>query len=243
MSARGREKFQDSNALIQLSRQLQAKQAADSSVTTDNTPADPGATHQRTGHAGTQLPSVLNPVFSQRSFVRKPAVAELVWCPSASSKRRKLQGSSLDDEGLIEDIPKRRKQAAKTMPASMQPVAQIDASTAGEAANKQASAAEQGGNKSEFKTQKLQTAIIPEGCFKEQAPCDFVTWYSKICTHRFADGLSALHQGHDSSHAHPSLIARCIRMNACVLGAKEGILQTIYQPWHLSPFQHVSQWL
>ena len=171
------------------------------------------------------------------------AVAEFVWCPSASSKRRKLQGSSLDDEGQIEDTPKRRKTAAKAMPANLQPVAQIDASTVGEAANKQSLAAEQVGNQAELKRRKLQTAIIPEKCVKEQAPCDFVTWYSKIYTHGFADGLSALHQGHDSSHAHPSLIARCIRMNACVLGAKEGVLQTAYQPWHLSPFQHVNQWL
>lgn len=65
MSAKRREKFQDSNALIQLSRQLQAKQAADNSVTAYHTPADPAPTHQRSKHAGTQLLSVVGPSFDE----------------------------------------------------------------------------------------------------------------------------------------------------------------------------------
>lgn len=129
------------------------------------------------------------------------------------------------------------------MPANLHPVAHIEASTAGQAADKQSSAAEQVVIKAEHKRKELQKAIIPEICVKEQAAFDFVTWYSKICTHGFADGLSALHQGHDNSHAHPSLIAKCIRMNAPLLGAQEGVLRTIHQPWQLSPFQHASQWL
>ena len=169
--------------------------------------------------------------------------AESKWCPSASSKRRKLLGPSLDNEGPTEDIPKRRKTAAKPMPADLHPVAPMEASTAGQAANKQSSAAQHVVKKAELKRKECETAVIPERCVKEPAAFDFVTWYSKICTHGFADELSALHQGHDNSHAHPSLIAKCIRMNASLLGAQEGVLQTIYQPCHLSPFQHVSQWL
>ena len=65
MSAKRREKFQDSNALIQLSRQLQAKQAADNSVTAYHTPADPAPTHQRSKHAGTQLLIVVGPSFNK----------------------------------------------------------------------------------------------------------------------------------------------------------------------------------
>ena len=165
-------------------------------------------------------------------------VAEFVWCSSASNKRRKLLGP-LDDKRLNEDIPKRSKTTAITMPANLQPFAQNKASTAGQADNKQSSAAEQVINTPELKQQEPQTAVLP----KEQASFDFMTWYYKICTHGFADGLSALHQDHDNSHAHPSLIARSIRMNASLLGVKESVLQTIYHPWHSSPFQHVSQWL
>ena len=43
MSAERREKFQDSNALIQLSRQLRSKQASDSAAPSDTCLQDPSA--------------------------------------------------------------------------------------------------------------------------------------------------------------------------------------------------------
>lgn len=236
MSAIRREKFQDSNALIQLSRQLQAKQLADSSVTALNIPADPAPSHQRSRHAGAHFPKDLNLFFLQRSFIRRSAV-ELVCCPPASSKRQKLLGSFTDNDGPTETVTERRKTAAKTMPANLQSVAQIDALTTGQA-NELLPPAEQAVSEQERDRQKLHTATIPQRCLKKLEPFDFVTWYSKICTHAFADGLSALQHGHDSSHAHPRLIAKCITMNALLLEAKKDVFN---QAWHLSPFQHASQ--
>ena len=166
-----------------------------------------------------------------------------MWCLSASSRKRKLLDTPIDDKISTLDIQKRPKTAAKSMPVNLQPVAHIKASAAGQADDKQSSAAEQFVSNPELKRHELQTAVLPERRVKEQASFDFMTWYSKICTHGFADGLSALHQGHDNSHSQPSLIARCIRMNASLLGANKYVLQPMNQPWHLSPFKHVSQWL
>ena len=47
MSAKRREKFQDSNALIQLSRQLLSKQAAETAVATDEKSPDLASRAQR----------------------------------------------------------------------------------------------------------------------------------------------------------------------------------------------------
>lgn len=219
MSAKRREKFQDSNALIQLSRQLRAKQLADSAVTAHNLSAAPAPIHERSGHAGTHFPNDVNPLLTQRSFIQRPVI-KFVWCPSASCKRRKLLGSISENDG---PITKRRKTAAKAMPANLQPVTQIEASTTGQA-NEQTPLAEQVVSKPELYRQKLHTGVTPQACIKGLEPFDFVTWYSKTCTHGFADGLSALQQEHDSSHAHPRLIAKCITMNAMLLEAKKDVL-------------------
>ena len=124
------------------------------------------------------------------------------------------------------------------MPANLQPVKQIEASTTGQA-TEQTPLAEQVVREPELDRQKLHTGVTPQGCVKELEPFDFVTWYSKVCTHGFADGLSVLQQEQDSSHAHPRLIAKCITMNAMLLEAKKNVW---YQSlWHSSPFQHASQ--
>ena len=69
MSAQRREKFQDSNALIQLSRQMRAKQLAESAVTAHNLFAAPAPIHERSRHAGTHFSNDVNPFLTQRSFV------------------------------------------------------------------------------------------------------------------------------------------------------------------------------
>lgn len=160
-----------------------------------------------------------------------------MWWPSASNKRQKLLGSFSDDDGATEVVTKCRKTAARTMPANRKSVAQTEASTTGQA-NGLTSPAEQGVNEPELDKQKLHTAVTPQRFLKEVEPFDFVTWYSKTCTHGFADALSALQQGQDSSHAHPRLIAKCITMNALLLEAKKDVF---FQSWHSSPFQHASQ--
>ena len=171
-----------------------------------------------------------------------------MWCPSARTKRRKLLGPSPDDKELTEQVSKRRKTAAKSLPESLQPFAQLEASTAGRAetgATEQPLNSEEVANKPVLDRQEPQTetAVSPGECTHEQAPFDFVAWYSKVCTHSFADGLSALQEGQDSSHAQPSMISKCIRMNASLFEGNQAVLQTVNQSWHFTPFQHASHWL
>lgn len=123
------------------------------------------------------------------------------------------------------------------MPANLQPVTQIEASTTGQA-NEQMPPVEQVVSEPELDGQKLHTGVTPQRGIKELKHFDFVTWYSKMCTHGFADGLSALQQEQDSSHAHPRLIAKCITMNAMLLEPKKDVL---YRSLPSSAFQHASQ--
>lgn len=111
------------------------------------------------------------------------------------------------------------------------------------AATAQPSMAEQVVRNQEVNEEELVAATVHQRVTNKHDLVDFVSWYSKVCTQSFADGLSALQQGHDSSHAQPSLISKCVRMNASAFEADRAVLQTLYQPEHVTPFQHACQWL
>lgn len=129
------------------------------------------------------------------------------------------------------------------MSANLPPSAVVQTSPSEIAASAQPSMAEQVARNHEVDKTELVAATIQQRMTNKHDLFDFVSWYSNVCTQSFADGLSALQQGHDSSHAQPSLISKCVRMSAFAFEADQAVLQTLYQPEHMTPFQHACQWL
>ncbi|DBA78882.1 TPA: hypothetical protein ACH3X1_008767 [Trebouxia sp. C0004] len=216
------DKFQDSNALIQLSRQLQAAHAADLLAT-----ARHGASHP------------LGAPPKRQSTGEVPGVSP--------SKRQKLQHVAQESTVIRAS---RGKQVSKTDMASIpavtpqQQVSSADQHTSmvdkGQPAlnlrAKQAAAASKPNQKATTPHPHRYTEPTKHGSFAD--------WYSAMCTDVFADELSALHTTQDSSHAQPSLILRCIKLHATIFGEQQqGILTQQGASQQTQGHIHVSCWL
>lgn len=214
MSAKRREKFQDSNALIQLSRQLLSKQAAETAVATDEKSPDLASRAQR---PATQSASLKRPERSKRP---SPDEGTSVQVKSKHQKRAPASAQQLEVFPVGQTL-----ESLNTAAMSVQ----TKSHTAAPAVQLQQPA-------SVCHDKSINKQV--------HAPCcDLVSWYANVCTQGFAGQLSALHQSQDSSHAQPRLLSRCMRMNAALFEGKQSILQSMPWQTPLSPFQHVSLWL
>lgn len=194
------EKFQDSNELIQLSRQLQAAHAADLAAIARHGAVHPmGAPPKRHSREGSGV---------------------------SPSKRQKLQHVA-EESGVIRASPgkdvSRTNKGSIPAVAAQQQVSNADQHTTmvdtGQPAlnlrEKQAAAT------AVFRPN--QRATTPHS-HKHTEPIkhgSFADWYSAMCTDVFADELSALHTTQDSSHAQTSLILKCTKLHATVFGEQQ----------------------
>ena len=236
MSEKRREKFQDSNALIQLSRQLRSKQVAENAVATRESSTNFASRAQQPAiRAGScQMKLLLIALVKNCSI--QGADAEDFACPTASLKRQKSLSS--DERASVQVKAKRQKK----VPASAQ---QLEVFPAGQTLQNlnEAAVSVQTHTAAPSVQWQQPAGVQRDKPINKQAPiprCDLVSWYANVCTQGFAGELSALQRSQDSGHAQPSLLSRCIRMNSTLFEGKQQVLHSL--PWqtHVSLGQHVN---